>query len=445
MCRAGGSVPHGKKCMRDIQQAGTGENRREVVMSEFIQNRKDRKNAVKEIIRSIENGTDVQNAKRRFNKIIRTISPEEIAEIEQELISEGMDPEEVRNLCELHVEVFRKAVSGAGTSKTLPGHPVASYKAENKETKKRIRTLRKATRRLKRGKDDGSFSRALSDLRQIEIHYARKENQLFPYLEDVGFTGPSKVMWGKHDEIRSLFKETQELYASGDFGKAKRAVGDLTRKIKQMIFMEHKILFPTALRKLTDPIWAEIRRGESEIGYAWITPGNLWDPSVIPAPAEQSAQSAQAGPDADAEAGKSAVAEDSPEISLDVGRLTGKQLNLMLKSLPVDLTFVDENDRVRYYSQTPERVFPRSPGIIGRSVQNCHPPKSVHVVEKIVDAFKKKEKDVAEFWLELDGKFIHIRYYPLFDEEGSYRGVIEVSQDVTGIRALEGSRTLLDW
>ncbi len=433
-------------------------------MSELLQNKKDRKSAVKEIIRSIESGTDVDQAKRRFNRIIRTISPEEIAEIEQELMSEGMDPEKVRNLCELHVEVFRKAVSGGGKSKALPGHPVATYKSENKEAKKKISRLGKALRRLKRGKDDGGFAKTLLDLRRIETHYARKENQLFPYLENVGFTGPSKVMWGKHNEIRDLFKEAQLQYTSGDVRRLRQTVGELRRKIRQMIFMEHKILFPTAMRKLTDAAWAEIRRGESEIGYAWIRPGNLWDPGVIPSPStspdtsrggmsvQEAFGTGSGNPSTASESSASAPGAgpaertpESPSVGLDVGELTGKQINLMLKSLPVDITFVDENDRVRYYSQSPERVFPRSPGIIGRSVQNCHPPKSVHVVEKILDAFKKKEKEVAEFWLELEGRFVHIRYYPLFDEESEYRGVIEVSQDVTGIRALEGSRTLLDW
>ena len=130
---------------------------------------------------------------------------------------------------------------------------------------------------------------------------------------------------------------------------------------------------------------------------------------------------------------------------LDVGKLTGEQINLMLKNLPVDITFVDENNRVRYYSGGKERIFPRSPAVIGREVKNCHPPKSVHIVEKILQSFKKKEKTEAEFWLTLKNRFIHIRYFPLYDDKGEYRGVIEMSQDVTGIRGLKGERTLLDW
>jgi len=128
-----------------------------------------------------------------------------------------------------------------------------------------------------------------------------------------------------------------------------------------------------------------------------------------------------------------------------VGKLLPQQINLMLRNLPIDMTYVDENDRVRYYSQGRERIFPRSPAVIGRAVQNCHPPNSVHVVEKILESFKRKQKDTAEFWLTLGGRFIHIRYFALYDQEGIYRGVVEVSQDVTDIRALEGQKRLLDW
>ena len=132
-------------------------------------------------------------------------------------------------------------------------------------------------------------------------------------------------------------------------------------------------------------------------------------------------------------------------LSLDTGQLSVEQINIMLKHLPVDVSFVDASDELRYYSDTPQRIFARTPAVIGRKVQNCHPPKSVHVVQKIIDAFRAKEKDTAEFWIELKGRFIHIRYFAMRDKEGNYRGTLEVSQDVTEIRKLEGERRLLDW
>jgi DUF438 domain-containing protein len=111
----------------------------------------------------------------------------------------------------------------------------------------------------------------------------------------------------------------------------------------------------------------------------------------------------------------------------------------------VDLTFVDEADEVRYYSATKDRIFARAPGIIGKRVQDCHPPKSVHVVNKILDEFKAGTRDAAEFWMMFGEQFVHIRYFALRDGDGNYRGTLEVSQEVSGVRALEGERRLLDW
>ncbi|MFA7711760.1 MAG: PAS domain-containing protein, partial [Candidatus Neomarinimicrobiota bacterium] len=182
--------------------------------------------------------------------------------------------------------------------------------------------------------------------------------------------------------------------------------------------------------------WAKIKNGESAIGYAWVTPSNLWDAEIAKAMSSTEKQplatSVEEAPQDDA-------------IKLSEGRLTPEQIDLMLKRLPFDITFVDENDQVRYYSDTPDRLFPRSPAIIGREVQKCHPPKSVHIVNDIVAKFKAKEKDVAEFWIQMNGKFIHIRYFPVYDNTGNYKGVIEVSQEISQIKKLEGQRRLLDW
>ncbi|MDT8299381.1 MAG: PAS domain-containing protein, partial [Spirochaetaceae bacterium] len=285
-----------------------------------------------------------------------------------------------------------------------------TYRKENKE-------LKKLLRRFRRSFSNPETARSvLKSISEVEKHYARKENQLFPYLEEVDFTGPSKVMWGKHDEIRELLKNV-----SDDFTRRKGR--SLITSMKRMIFMEEKILFPTALRKLPDATWKKVRRGENEIGYAWIKPGSLWDPDVIPT--------------------EPTLRHPTNDIELSVGRLLPDQIDLMLRNLPLDVTYVDENDRVRYYSQGKERIFPRSPGIIGREVQNCHPPKSVHVVQKIVDDFKNRRRSEAEFWIQMGGKFIHIRYFPLFDKD-VYRGVLEVSQDLTPLRELQGEKRLLD-
>jgi DUF438 domain-containing protein len=137
--------------------------------------------------------------------------------------------------------------------------------------------------------------------------------------------------------------------------------------------------------------------------------------------------------------------EAGTAVPLETGALTAEQIDLMLKHLPVDVSFVDEHDTVLYYAEKADRIFHRAPLVIGRKVQNCHPPKSVDVVERILAAFKSGERDAAEFWIELQGRFVHIRYFALRDKAGAYRGTLEVTQDATGLRGLRGERRLLDW
>ena len=389
-------------------------------MSENIRNTEERKRELSEIIGNLKSDQDIPAMKKRFATLLKDLSPEEIAQAEQALIAEGVPVEDVQKLCEIHVAAFEDSLKKSSRrdkmGKILAGHPVDTYRKENIALKKLLKQLKKS---IKRSEPLGYVIHQIS---LVENHYVRKENQLFPYLEGVGFSGPSKVMWGKHDEIRQSMKEISQSLEAGDLSESRKKSGVLITSMKRMIFMEEKILFPTAMRKLPESTWKEIRRGENEIGYSWIKPGNIWDPEIIPA----TIQSPESG-----------------EIDLSVGKLLPKQIDLMLKNLPLDITYVDENDRVRYYSQGKERIFPRSPGIIGRDVQNCHPPKSVHIVQKIVEDFKTGKRSEAEFWIQMGEKFIHIRYFPLFEEK-IYRGVIEVSQDIAPLRALEGEKRLLE-
>ncbi len=261
-------------------------------------------------------------------------------------------------------------------------------------------------------------------------HYERKENQLFPFLEKYNFYGPSRVMWGIHDEIRKLLKQLSGLLSESSVDK--QAAFDLFKELKnamtEMAYKEEKILFPASLERLHEEDWIAIRNQESEIGYFVITPGNQWKPKTTKT--------------SESEPATFVIPEGA--IPLSTGGLSVEQLDLMLTTLPVDITYVDENDEVRYFSQSPERLFPRSPAIIGRTVQNCHPASSVHKVQKILDDFKAGSRKVAEFWIKMGGMFINIRYFPMFDTNGKYRGTLEVSQEITHIKALEGERRLLD-
>jgi len=442
---------------------------------------------LKEIIKRLHAGVPAKDLKRDFAELIRGVSAEDIAAMEQSLLDEGFPVEEIQRLCEVHVEVFESSLRSGRPARKMPGHPARSLSDENREAAKRLRRLRAAARgwlwegRLGRGaaaqRHRAAAAAGLEELSAFLIHYVRKENQLFPYLERHDFTGPSRVMWGKHDEIRALFKEAAAAVREGPAPFA-RSVHALSAAMRRMFFMEERILIPNALKRLSDREWAEIRSGEDAIGFAWIKPGAEYDAGIVmssgtvpgstaAAPgsgalaamerlAAERGASAQAGHGPAEHAGTGgtaarAAAEGGPEgvvpegLRLSTGSLSPELLDLVLRKLPVDISVVDERDRVLYYSDSPERVFPRSPAVIGRTVQNCHPQKSVAAVERILQAFKDGRRDKAEFWIRMGERLVVIEYLALRDAEGRYRGTLEVSQDATELRALEGERRLLDW
>jgi len=417
-------------------------------MGEYATIDPERQIKLKEIIGRLHEGGSVGEVKKEFAKLIKGVSAAEVAAMEQSLIDGGMPVEEVQRLCEVHVQVFESSLAKGGRPSEMAGHPVHSLLEENKLAWKKAGALKAAARAWVLGFGSAEAAKAaLEDLSAVIIHYTRKENQLFPYLERQGFTGPSRVMWGKHDEIRALFKDAQEALAGpsrGFLGLARTLGG----KIRKMIFMEEHILIPEAVRRLSDREWAEIRQGEEAIGFAWIAPASLYDAGLVLA----NSAAAVAEPLATAKAvpvGEASAAAQARAIpgllDLSTGKVQKELLDIALRTMPIDISIVDENDKVLYYSDSPHRLFPRSPAAIGRSVQNCHPQKSVDTVNKILASFRSKEKDKARFWIEMGGRFILIEYFALYDAAGIYRGTLEVSQDLTELRALEGQRRLLDW
>ena len=373
---------------------------------------------LRKLILALQAGEPFERVKARFDKLIEGVSPEEIAALEQQLIQEGMPVAEVQRLCDLHVSVIRGGLETNNGIDVPPGHPVYSYMEENRE-------FERLADQLVQANDVASLAERVDALSVIDIHYVRKENQLFPYLERHGVTGPTQVMWGIHDEIRATLRSLKERAASGSIAEAKDIAAEAARAIAEMVYKEEKILFPLALGKLTDSEWGEMRRGDDEIGYAFEAPPK-WIPNL------------------DDKMG----VEDQDQIGmipLSSGQLTQQQLDRMLPHLPVDLSFVDPEGRVQFYSDNPDRIFPRSPAVIGRNVANCHPPQSVDIVLKILDAFKDGSRDTARFWIQLGGRFLIIRYFAVRSESGEYLGCLEASQDVTDIRNLEGEQRLLDW
>ena len=391
---------------------------------------KAREDILKGIIRDLHKGESMEKLKLRFQKLIQDVSPSEIANMEQNLIDEGMPESEVKRLCDVHVAVFKEALEKHEIPDAPPGHPVHTFMKENRASEEIMDQIEALVGKMGTPPNEEIYKGCQKDLgvlidrlSKINIHYLRKENQLFPLLEAHDISGPSQVMWAIHDDIRALIKTVQRSISGAAPQEAVSTIKDLTATIREMTYKEDNILYPMSLNTLTDNDWAKVKEGEAEIGFAWVEPEQGWVSSET--------------------AEKMQVGETEP-INLDTGSLSKDLINLMLVNLPVDLTLVDEDDRVAYYSNGKERIFPRSPGIIGRKVQRCHPPDSVHAVEKILEAFKNGKRDSAEFWIQLGGKFILIKYFPLRDGNGSYKGCLEVSQDITEIRQLEGEKRLLD-
>lgn len=306
-------------------------------------------------------------------------------------------------------------------------HPIQTYFKENQVLKKLIHELANTDPMI----DFQLFFNVFNQVAQIDIRYTRKENQLFPYLEKYGWNGPSQGMWSFHDSNRDLIRSIRKMIEEKNFSSIKNHITQLIGELQRMMLVEEQHLLPYAFRLLQDEDWKTMYKGEEEIGYAF---------GVQP---EECVQ----------EETDSATTSSTPSaklspfygLKMDEGIMNLDQINLMLRFLPVDLTYVDEEDRVIFYNRGEERVFPRSPAVIGREVRFCHPPKSVGTVLKILEEFKKGTKDEAEFWIDYRGKKIHIRYFAIRDQHKKYRGVIEVSQDITHIQTLTGEQRLLSW
>jgi len=308
------------------------------------------------------------------------------------------------------------------------GHPVRTYLEENLL----IRSLMAELESLDVSKNLNYFSEIFEKLAKVDLHFTRKENQLFPYLEKYGWTSPSQGMWTFHDQIRDHIKETRKTINGEDTQSILTHIQKLFQFLEQIMNVEESRLLPRAMQMLSTEEWEEFKEGDKEIGW-------MFDKAPTPYP-----------PDAYIHPSQDIKKRDLPfgiedKTHYDEGYLTPEQVNSIFRILPVDITYVNEHDQVVFYNRGDDRVFPRSAGIIGREVRFCHPPKSVDQVILILEEFKAGRQDLAEFWINFKGQFIHIQYFAVRDPDGTYRGVIEMSQDVTHIRSLEGDKRLLDW
>ncbi len=408
-------------------------------MAELIANRENRIKVLKELITDLHRGKRVEEVKRRFEEQMKDVSPEEISAMEQALIQDGTPVEEVQRLCDVHAAVFRDALEKRTEPSAVPGHPVHTFIRENQailelidnEILPGMAKLKDATRAQEEQAALDLLAR-VNLLFDVDKHYERKEELLFPYLEKYGLSGPTQVMWGVDDEIRAGLKELKALLVAYDPSRKDellRKVEGLTQQVKDMVFKEERILLPMAAQHLTEDEWHKIYLAQDEIGYCLVEPTAKWVPERVSLQGQ--------GPAA-------AEGQGAPGmVKFATGVLSPRQIELILNHLPVDVTFVDQDDVVRYFSNARERIFARPRTILGRKVQNCHPPASVRVVESILKSFKEGTRDVAEFWIDIKGKFVYIRYFAVREENGEYVGTLEVTQEVSGIKALQGEKRLL--
>lgn len=422
-------------------------------MSELINNREHgvpeqtrRQAMLKEIIKELHQGKSVDEVKARFEEAVGDVTVAEISAMEHALMEEeGIPVSEVQRLCSVHTAIFKGSIEQIHRSskpEEQPGHPVHTFKLENREIEKLV-NFKLELHLDKFRKDDGEereiIFKLLEDLNlllDIDKHYSRKENLLFPYLEKYGIYGPTTVMWGVDDGIRMMIKEVKSNLAAYNGDKETMCI-DLERIIKEvneMIFKEENILLPMALEKLTEDEWVKIARESDQIGFCLTAPEQEWIPERVPL----------AGLD-QAEANAVDQEESAPQgfVKFQTGILSVEQLEAVMNHLPVDLTFIDENDVVRYFSHGKERIFARTKAVIGRTVQNCHPPQSVHVVNQLLADFKAGKKDAEDFWIPVKDKFVYIRYFAVRGEDGRYLGTLEFTQNIAPIRELEGQKRIL--
>ena len=398
----------------------------------------------------------LEEGNRILKEKLGTCTPDEFAYAEQSLKGVYKDEEILEKMDDL-LNLFDGVLVRA-ENEYPENHPLWAYLEEINAVEK---VALEADELLKQDKFiKNPWLGVFDSLAEWRIHLSRKQNQLYPMLENHGFDRPTRIMWTFDDGVRDAISASYALLREDKYEEFLASVPETLAKLRDLNSKELEVLLPTSFKLLSDEEFVCMSKNDHEIGYAIISAPGLY---VVPGINDSAAQlnannstqgggvsneflndlaellSKYVGPVGGGQVGKDTV------LDVATGKLTLEQLNLLFRHLPVDLSYVDENELVKFYSDTPHRIFPRSANVIGREVKNCHPAKSVHVVEEIVEKFRSGEQSQAEFWINKPGLFIYVIYTAVRDENGKFRGVLEMMQDCTHIRELEGSRTLLTW
>ena len=398
----------------------------------------------------------LEEGNRILKEKLGTCTPDEFAYAEQSLKGVYKDEEILDKMDDL-LNLFDGVLVRA-ENEYPENHPLWAYLEEINAVEK---IALEADELLKQDKFiKNPWLGVFDSLAEWRIHLSRKQNQLYPMLENHGFDRPTRIMWTFDDGVRDAISSSYALLREDKYEEFLASVPETLAKLRDLNSKELEVLLPTSFKLLSDEEFVRMSKNDHEIGYAIINAPGLYVVTGINDSAAQlnTNNSGQNGAVSNeflndlagllskyvGPVGGTAVSKDAV-LDVATGKLTLEQINLLFRHLPVDLSYVDENELVKFYSDTPHRIFPRSANVIGREVKNCHPAKSVHVVEEIVEKFRSGEQSQAEFWINKPGLFIYVIYTAVRDENGKFRGVLEMMQDCTHIRELEGSRTLLTW
>ena len=393
--------------------------------------------------RYLDGKLTLEEARAILRERVKTLRPYEIALAEQELKTFDEDEcrkEDIQQMMELFQDVLDRS------RPDLPDdHPIMCYLRENDEMR---RLLKQVEERAQYPVIKNQWLELYDELHKFRLHLSRKQNQLYSILERKGFDRPTTTMWLLDDFIRDEIRDARRLLEEDKDDEFIAMQPTVVADVLDLMQKEETVLYPTSLAMIRPAEFEEMKSGDREIGFAWIRVGKEAPKADTPKEAVPATAAAGFANELASLLGKYGFGGGStPGALLEVatGQMTLEQINLVYKHMPVDFSYVDENEIVRFYTDTDHRVFPRSKNVIGRDVKNCHPRTSVHLVEEIIEKFRRGEQNEVDFWINKPGLFIYIYYVAVRDEEGRFRGVLEMMQDCTRIRSLEGSRTLLSW
>lgn len=398
-------------------------------MSEFTEHKKGRVEQLEVLFNGILKGEKLGELVRENQPLIDSCIPADVMAVVDQLVLRKIPLEDLKKGINKLLNLLHKTLTEYPYYPPLKNSYLGCLVENNRLLDEKLQEIRPLIRVINKESNNILLRKELlnrfTEIEKINSYYIIKENVLFPVIERyIPEFRCLSVMWSFHDDIkRNLKAAVQQLKEDSvfDLKLFNRLVGDLFFNIYAIKFREERILYPIVQEIIPEKILNELFKDSLEIGFPYFSPETLTGHENVNTVSETNA------------------------IDLETGKLTVEQIKLLFNHLPVDITFVDENNKVRYFSTPKKRIFPRTKSVIGRDVHNCHPPESVHVVEQIVESFRKGEKDVVCFWINMKGERLLIQYFAIRDENGNYKGVVEVSQEITEIQNLQGENRLLDW